>query len=57
MAAKRSLAEIQEDQRRACEVDNAQAAAARKNQPHEIREGSLMKRQSKNLHQKDGKSS
>ncbi len=40
-------------QRRKAAVEAAQQAATKRNQPNEIAEKSLMKRQGKNLHQHD----
>ncbi len=45
----------QEKQRRLQESERVEQARAKLNEPHEIRNGSIMKRQAKNMHRQDRK--
>jgi hypothetical protein len=42
-------------ERRKAAAESGKLASAKRNQPHEVREQSLMKRQQKGLHNQDGK--
>ena len=45
----------QEKQRRLQQSEQAEQARAKLNEPHEIRNGVIMKRQAKKMHLQDGK--